>query len=197
MSIYRLGDIAAIQIGLVLARRKARDGLQYPYRRLSLKSLRNDGTINPGENERFYSSTQLDESFLTRPGTIIMKLFAPLNPALVTEETAGFVIPSQMAAITVHHDVLPEYVRIYLSQKSISDRLLSNNTGIVLRTITITTLLNLELEVPSYKNQRLICDYCKNYHQKQTLRDALEAEEQKMMRHVFSLLSKDRKELSI
>jgi hypothetical protein len=81
------------------------------YRRLLPKSLKADGAINPDETEAYESLTTLDQSVLTRAGTIVMKLFYPFNPALITAETENLVVPSQMAVIRPRGNIAPEYIR--------------------------------------------------------------------------------------
>jgi hypothetical protein len=187
-----LGKIADIQIGLLLSRKQADTSSPYPYRRLLPKCLRSDGTINCDETEVYGSLVPLSPPVLTRVGTIVMKLSYPFNPALVTMETENLVVPSQMAVIRPRGSVMPEYIRLYLSQERIVWRLLSNYALIAQRGVTIQTLSNLPMEIPSMKNQERICEYYNNYNNLHSLREALEREERKMLSHIFSTLSKDR-----
>ncbi|GHV11452.1 hypothetical protein FACS189491_02710 [Spirochaetia bacterium] len=197
MPVYKLGDIAKIQTGLVLARRQASHASKYTYQRLLLRALRENGTINLRETESYVSSGPLDKSVLTQAGTIVIKLSAPLNPVLITEQNEGMVIPSQMAAIEIQDGILPEYIRVYLSRKSVADQLLANYVVIAQRGITINSLMNLGIEVPSLKNQRLICACYENVCKKHQLRNELDQQEQKMMNYIFLSLSKDKKESAL
>jgi hypothetical protein len=188
-----LGELADIQIGLLLSRKEAHDDLPpYSYRRLLPRSLHPDGTISLDETEPYNSLVPLNQSVLTRAGTIVMKLSYPFNPVLVTAETENLLVPSQMAIIRLRAAVMPEYIRIYLSQERIAGRLLSNYALIAQKGVTIQTLSNLRMEIPSRKNQRRICEYYSNYNNLRCLREQLDREEQKMMRYIFSTLSKDK-----
>jgi hypothetical protein len=187
-----LGEIADIQIGLLLSRKEAGDSPLYSYRRLLPKCLRPDGTINRDETEPYGSLVPLAQPVLTRAGTIVMKLSWPFNPALVTTETENLVIPSQMAVIRPRGSVMPEYIRLYLAQERIAGRLLANYALIAQRGVTIQTLSNLSMEIPSRENQRRICGYYRNYNNLHSLREELDREERKMMQYIFSTLSRDR-----
>jgi hypothetical protein len=186
MPIPKLKDIADIQIGLVLARKKADEDSPHRYTRLSLKSLGEDGELHPAENEDFTSSEELNPAFLTQAGTILMKLFAPLNPVLITQEAAGYVIPSQIAIIKAHEKALPEYLHLYLSLDSIATQLLSQMTGTALRALTLKTLSELEIALPSVKKQQSICNLHKLYRKKYKLRDELIAQEKLLMQYIVS-----------
>jgi hypothetical protein len=188
-----LGEMADIQIGILLSRKEADDDASpYSYRRLLPRSLHPDGTIGLDETEPYNSLVPLNQSVLTSAGTIVMKLFYPFNPALVTVETENLLVPSQMAVIKLRAAVMPEYVRIYLSQERIAGRLLSNYALIAQKGVTIQTLSNLRMEIPSRKNQRRICEYYSGYNNLRCLREQLDREERKMMRYIFSTLSKDK-----
>jgi restriction endonuclease S subunit len=187
-----LEDIVKVQLGLILDRKKADTGTPYIYRRLTLRAMESDG-INPEATEHFYSKVPLQEEYLTSAGTIVMKLFSPLNPVVITRETEGYLFPSQMVSITPVKSVLPEYLCLYLTQDFVAKRLLANYFLIAQRAITVDSLLNLKVRIPSLKNQRLICDYNLNYRRLCRLRKELEKEEEAMMKYIFSVLSMDKR----
>jgi hypothetical protein len=121
-----------------------------------------------------------------------MKLFYPFNPVLVSAETENLLIPSQMAVIRLRAAVMPEYIRIYLSRERIAGRLLSDYALIAQKGVTIQTLSNLTMEIPSRENQRRICEYYSSYNNLRCLREELDREERKMLTCIFSTLSKDK-----
>jgi hypothetical protein len=190
----KLGAITTIQMGLLLSRKLADSPSPFVYRKLLPKSLQFNGTIDRNETEEYQSITPLAQSGLTRAGTIIMKLSYPFNPVLITTETEGIVIPSQMAVITPRHNaVMLEYIRIFLSQKAVAERLLSNYALIAQKGVTIQTLANLDVEIPSIENQRRICDFYTICNRLRMLRADLELQEQKRMQYIFSMLCKDKR----
>jgi len=191
MALKALKDISIIQLGLILDRKKAENETSFPYKRLTLRALERDG-INPEAIEPFYSMQPLQNDYLTKPGDIIMKLFAPFNPIVITKETECYLFPSQMVSIKTIKSVLPEYLCLYLSQDFVAERLLANYFWIAQKAITVESLLNLKIEIPSLKNQQLICDYNQNYRNICKLRKELDKEEQNMMKYVFSILCKEK-----
>jgi hypothetical protein len=84
-----------------------------------------------------------------------------------------------MAAIKLRGSVIPEHVRIYLSQERIAGRLLSHYALIAQRGVTIQTLSNLSIEIPSKENQQRVCEYYSSYYNLRSLREALDREERK------------------
>jgi hypothetical protein len=198
MKRVKLEEIASIRIGLLLSRKLFSKNLAdshffHSYRRLLPKSLQADGTINLDETEAYESRVPLDQSDLTRAGTIVMKLSYPFNPVLVTAETENLVVPSQMAVIVPHGGILPEYIRIYLSRKAVAERLLSNYALLIAQKgVTIQTLADLTIEIPSRENQKHICNFYAVNNKLRMLRAELDQQEQKRVRYIFSALSKDK-----
>jgi len=205
MALLRLGDITTIQLGLILARKKAngnslRTCTEAPcaegsslhiYKRLTLRAMESGG-INPEAIEPFYSDETLQDEYLTKAGTIVMKLFFPFNPIVITKETEGYLFPSQMVSIKPIKPILLEYLCFYLSQDIIAEQLLTNYFWIAQRAVTVDSLLNLKIKIPSIKKQQVICNYYQNYHYLNRLRKELEKEEKIMMKYIFSMLSKEK-----
>jgi restriction endonuclease S subunit len=121
-----------------------------------------------------------------------MKLSSPFNPVVITKETEGYLIPSQMVCIKPAEAILAEYLALYLSQDFVSERLLANYFWIAQKAITVDSLSKLKIKVPSLKNQQIICNYYQNYHHLCCLRKELDKEEQALMKYVFSELSRDK-----
>ena len=191
MAIFRLGDISTIQMGLILERKKAENRSPYIFKQLTLRSLESD-CINLEAIVPFCSSKPLNSDYLTRAGTIVMKLSAPFNPMVITGETEGYLFPSQMVSIRPNKTVLPEYLSLFLSQDFVAERLLADYFWIAQRAITVSSLSNLEIKVPSLNNQQAICDFYQDYRHIRQLRMELDKEEQTMMKYIFSMLSKDK-----
>ena len=190
MAVY-LKEISDTQLGLIMDRKKAECKSKYVYNRLTLRAVESSG-INPDAVETFYSKEPLPQEYFTQSGTVLMKLFSPFNPVVITRETEGYLFPSQMVSIRLKERVLPEYICLYLSQDSVSKRFLENYSGIAQRAITVDSLLNLKVKVPSLEKQQLICEYSQNYKLLCRLRRDLEKNEQVMMKHIFSELSKEK-----
>jgi hypothetical protein len=191
MKTTTLKDIATIRIGLVMGRKLAEYETPYRYQRLSLKSLLENGTLDARESEPFFALDTLDPEILTQKGMVLIKLFAPLNPVLVTEETEGLVIPAQIAVITPLKGALPAYVRLFLSQEQVINRLLSRHSpGTALRPISINALAELPVSVPPLEKQVSLCKLSELYSKKHQLWSEIEKREDLIIQDAFSAILK-------
>lgn len=157
----KLSDLASLQSGLVLHRKEAHsfEETKKVYQRLNLRSLSPCNEIDLQELDLFSAKEILDPSVLTQPGDIVIKLFTPVFPVVITENYAGLVIPSQLAVVRIYHSgILPYYLRYWLSTPEVSASLQSLDGGRSQRTITIGTFAELEVPVPTLKEQQVIAD---------------------------------------
>ena len=160
----KLSEIATLQTGLVLNRKEARcdeDTVKY-YKKVSMRFLNEYGVLERDDLNIFASTEKLDPSLLTHANDILVKLFTPVFPTLVTEETEGMVIPSQLAVIRVFDErVLPEYLRYYLSTPEVSELMLSIEGWRSQRTIKVGTFAEIEIPIPPIEKQRIIANLAK------------------------------------
>lgn len=157
MRYVKLSEIANVQSGLVLNRKEAKDeaSIICTYKRLNLRSLDEDGTVDELSLDDYYASEILDEQNITVIDDIIIRMFAPICPVTITEETSGLVIPSQLSTIRIKNiaQVLPEYLRYFLSQDRVINKILSEEGWQSQRTIKISTIANLMIPLPSMEQQ--------------------------------------------
>lgn len=157
----KLSDIASLQSGLVLNRKEAHspEETMKAYKRLNLRSLGSSNKINHKELDTFPAKDILDQAVLTQPGDIVIKLFTPISPVVITKLDTGLVIPSQLAVIRIFNDeILPQYLRYWLSTPEVSDSLQSLEGWQSQRTIKIGAFAELEVPVPPLKEQQIIAD---------------------------------------
>lgn len=160
----KLSEIATLQTGLVLNRKEARcdeETVKY-YKKVSMRFLNEYGVLERDDLNIFASTEKLDPSLLTHANDILVKLFTPVFPTLVTEETERMVIPSQLAVIRVFDErVLPEYLRYYLSTPEVSELMLSIEGWRSQRTIKVGTFAEIEIPIPPIEKQRIIANLAK------------------------------------
>ena len=160
----KLSEIATLQTGLVLNRKEARcdeETVKY-YKKVSMRFLNEYGVLERDDLNIFASTEKLDPSLLTHANDILVKLFTPVFPTLVTEETEGMVIPSQLAVIRVFDErVLPEYLRYYVSTPEVSELMLSIEGWRSQRTIKVGTFAEIEIPIPPIEKQRIIANLAK------------------------------------
>ena len=183
MKKMKLSDFATLQSGLVLNRKEARseeETAKY-YKRINMRSLNEYGEIDRNDLDIFPSVEILDSAVLTQPNDIIVKLFTPIYPTLISEEDKGFIIPSQLVVIRVFDDqVLPEYLRYYLSAPEVSELMLSIEGWRSQRTIKVSTFADLEIPIPSIEKQQLIAKISAINSQRERLYKELIEEEKKL-----------------
>ena len=156
----KISEIANIQTGVVLSRKEAKKNQEIvqKYQRLTLKALGDDGFINKNELENYNAKEKLDKSQTTQDGDVVLRLFSPLCPVLFGKETEGFVIPSQLAVLKVTNPevILPSYLRWYLSQREMQERVLFEEGGTAQKTIKVGTIMDLVITVPDIEIQKNI-----------------------------------------
>ena len=107
----RLGDMAEVRSGLVLARKSSRTPTEYAYPLLNLRSMKDAGYIGMGNLDLFFAAEALHTEYLSQTGDIIVRLSAPYTAVLIEEETAGMVICSNFVMIrTDPQQLLPSYL---------------------------------------------------------------------------------------
>lgn len=160
MRYLKLSEIANVQSGLVLNRKEAKNEANTvcKYKRLNLRSLDEYGKVDESSLDDYAASEILDEQIITAKGDIIIRMFAPIYPVTITEEMSGLVIPSQLSTIRIKDttQVLPEYLRYYLSQDSVIDKILVSDGVQGQRTIKISTIINLTIPLPTMDQQTTI-----------------------------------------
>lgn len=183
MKKMKLSDFATLQSGLVLNRKEARseeETAKY-YKRINMRSLSEYGELDRNDLDIFPSVEILDSAVLTQPNDIIVKLFTPICPTLISEKDKGFIIPSQLVVIRVFDaQVLPEYLRYYLSAPEVSDFMLSIEGWRSQRTIKVSTFADLEIPIPSIEKQQLIAKISAINSKREQLYKELIEEEKKL-----------------
>ena len=183
MKKMKLSEFATLQSGLVLNRKEARSDEETAkyYKRINMRSLSEYGKLDRNDLDIFPSIEILDSAVLTQPNDIIVKLFTPICPTLISEEDIGFIIPSQLVVIRVFDKrVLPEYLRYYLSAPEVSDLMLSIEGWRSQRTIKVSTFADLEIPIPSIEKQQLIAKISAINSQRERLYKELIEEEKKL-----------------
>ena len=156
----KLCSLANVHSGIVLSRKEApREYMSaISYKRLTLRSVSETGSIIKEELEDYLSRGKIDSLLLTQSEDILVRLCMPINPVYVEKEHQGVIVPSQIAVIRINDTtkIMPEYLRWYLSQKSVSDALQAAEHGTAQRTIKVKSILGLDIEVPPLNIQQQI-----------------------------------------
>ncbi len=110
--------------------------------------------------DRYFASGMVDEQFISKTSDIIVRLFPPFVPVLITKTITGFVIPSQFAIIRLPtNELLPEFLCCYLAHRSILKSLAILESGQAASGIKISALSDLPVPLPNAEKQRAIAAY--------------------------------------
>ena len=132
----KLGSVAQVRSGLVLARKQARGRTEYRYPLLNLKCIHPNGYIDTALCEMFDSVEYLNPEYLTHNGDVVIRLTVPYTAVLITDELEGYVIPSSFVVVRTDRSiVLPEYLLWLLNSQQVKQRIyesaVSNMLGAV------------------------------------------------------------------
>ena len=154
----KLSELAQVQSGLVLSRKVAKNDSVHSieYRNLNLRSIQDDGNINLQLLDQYFACEKLEEQFITGINDIVVRLFPPFRPVLITETLKGLVVPSQSAIIRLQSDeLLAKFLCCYLTHRNVMDVLAIRESGLVSSGIKISALLELSIPLPSVERQRV------------------------------------------
>ncbi len=170
----KLLDIANIHSGLVLSRKEATDYSEktFKYQRLNLRAISDDGAIDLAALDEFLSEENLyEQQFITAKDDIVMRLFSPFIPVLITKNSVGLIVPSQFAIIRIKakETILPAFLCQYLLQPEAASFIAAQEVGQTIRSIKISTLSNIEVPIPSLAKQQLIVELMKTNSKRKNL----------------------------
>lgn len=154
----QVSELVDAQGGLVLSRKEAKNPEAdiYRYKRLTLRSLAEDGYINDCDLEDFFTNEPLHNGWFTSPGDVVIGLFSPLCPTVIDESRKKLLVPSQLAILKVKDRsiISPEFLRLSLSQKEVQEHVRRIERGTAQRTVKLGTIMDLLINVPDMETQK-------------------------------------------
>ena len=155
----KLGDIATVRSGLVLARKKSSesDGVYYPL--LNLRSINVEGYIEKEELDAYYASEYLAPEYLTHAGDVVVRLTAPYTAVFIDENTENIVVSSNFIIIrTIPENVLPEYLYWLLNTKGVKQAIYENSTSNMLGAVKAKFFSDFIVKPIDLSDQKRIAD---------------------------------------
>jgi restriction endonuclease S subunit len=156
----KLKDIAEIQSGLVLERKKAKtkDEVNMTYKSLNLKSLDESGFVDNSLLDNFNSIEKLDKKYITSEGNMIMRLSSPYTVIAITKQLTGYVLPSNFVKIILNSNIfLSEFLALYLNSEAINKKLKNISFGSAVSIIKTSNIEEIEIKsIPLEKQEKLI-----------------------------------------
>lgn len=174
MKKIKLGNIADIQTGLVLARagakqlelikadlsEKVSSAEAIDYKAVTLRSINELGEINFYELDNFKSTEEIKPRYLTEKNDVLIRLFTPVKSCFIGSNAENLIVPSQFGIIKIKQNfiskVLPEYLHVCILQKEFSNQLQKYEEGFQLRSVRTSSIAKIEISIPSILEQEKI-----------------------------------------
>lgn len=157
MKIKMIGNM---RTGLVLSRKKHQDNSKntQKYPLLTLKSFNVDGYIVAEDLDVFYSDENLNDSYFTKTGDIVIRLSEPNTSVCIKEAFSGYLVPSSFVIIKPQTSkILPEYLAWYLNSQFGKKQIKRSQIGSAISIITTGCLENIIIkEIDILKQQKII-----------------------------------------
>ena len=183
----KLGNIAQVRSGLVLARKQARERTAYRYPLLNLKCIHPNGYIDTALCEMFDSVEYLNPEYLTHNGDVVIRLTVPYTAVLITDELEGYVIPSSFVVVRTDRSiVLPEYLLWLLNSQQVKQRIYESAVSNMLGAVKPRYFAEYELEELPITRQRMIAELNRLAKQEVQLLEKLAAEKAKYYNNVIA-----------
>ena len=183
----KLGSVAQVRSGLVLARKQARGRTEYRYPLLNLKCIHPNGYIDTALCEMFDSVEYLNPEYLTHKGDVVIRLTVPYTAVLITDELEGYVIPSSFVVVRTDRSiVIPEYLLWLLNSQQVKQRIYESAVSNMLGAVKPRYFAEYELEELPITRQRMIAELNRLAKQEVQLLEKLAAEKAKYYNNVIA-----------
>ena len=159
ISRMRLGDVATVRCGLVLARKQSPTPTDARYRLLNLRSINADGCVEMAMLDEYYAVESLSSEYLSQAGDVIVRLTAPYTAILVDDETAGMVVSSNFVIIRPNpRQLISGYLAWLLNTRKAKRVIFENTSSNMLGAINPKYFACMEVALPSIDRQYAIAD---------------------------------------
>ena len=192
----KIRDIAEVKTGLVLARKAADfdDAAALKYKQLNLKCIREQGEIDIAAMDVYFSTEELGDNYLTRPGDVIVRLSAPYTAVLITDETQGIVVSSHFCMIRVREGYsVPEYLKWLLNSQMVKAQIAKNSTGVTYASIKPSFYSELEIKPLTLEQQKKIALIYSTGQEELALLEALKENKERLYQTILNNLYKKKK----
>ena len=159
ISRVRLGDVATVRCGLVLARKQSPTPTDARYRLLNLRSINADGCVEMAMLDEYYAVESLSSEYLSQVGDIIVRLTAPYTAILVDDAIAEMVVSSNFVIIRPNpRMLLSGYLAWLLNTRKAKRVIYENTSSNMLGAINPKYFACMEVALPSIDRQSAIAD---------------------------------------
>lgn len=190
----KLGNLIHLRTGLVLNRKQVttqEDRIEYT--QLTLKCIMPIGLIDRNELEIFYAKEQLKQEYFTQINDVVVRLSYPYTAVLIDDATQGLLVPSHFAIIRCDGAKLNAgYLQWILNSSNIRNKISRSTSTSGLGTIRTTFFTDLEIDIPTLREQVLLADVNQLAQREIILMEQLKEQKQK---YYSALTNKIQKEM--
>lgn len=154
----KLEKLSIIRIGLPLIRKKGdiHDDQFFRYNAVTLKAFSSTGHLLHDELDEFIANEELNESYITHEGDILVRLREPNTAVYIDKESTGLLVPALMAIIKPKKDIDGRYLTHYINSNEAQKRLHKELQGTTIQMLKASELADLEVTLPSLQTQEKI-----------------------------------------
>ncbi len=160
LNMMKLSDCAKIVGGQIMSRVTANvekgDEVVETRKVVIPKCIHSDGTIVVEDMPEEDLKVAADTKKLTQAGDIVIKLSTPYDAGLVTDETAGAIVPSFCAIIKLKESVDHNYLLAFLNSSTCKDQLRMQVSGAIMTVLSVGKVGGVEVPFPSINEQQAI-----------------------------------------
>jgi restriction endonuclease S subunit len=153
-----LGDIATVRTGLVLSRKKAKPNSPraIPYKQISLRCFGDGIRIDrSATHEIFTASEEINDTYFTHEGDVIVRLRAPASALYIDREHTGLLISSLLLVIRLRDDTIdPRYLARYINAPSAQHLLRPDIKGTTIPALQTKDIQQLTIIYPPLRTQK-------------------------------------------
>lgn len=193
MKIEQFGNFVEITSGQIMTRLTAKDDESESigtWKVVIPKAITSDGFISIEDMPEEKLKSEPPKDRITKVDDIVIKLSTPFDSAIVTEETAGCLVPSFCAIIRNNGNLNLDYLRAYLASKYCKEQLKSRVTGAVMSILSIGKIKSIDIPVPNLDEQKRIGERYRSVQEKIVIMNQIISLENKRNDVVFQELVK-------
>lgn len=190
----KLGNVAQVRSGLVLARKQAREKSEHRYPLLNLKCIHPSGYIDTALCEVFDSVEYLNPEYLTHKGDVVIRLTIPYTAVLITDDLEGYVIPSSFVVVRTDRSILlPEYLIWLLNSQKVKKQIYEGAVSNMLGAVKPRYFAEFEMDELPVSRQKILAGLNQLAHRETQLLTKLAEEKERYYDYVLNQVFIDMK----
>jgi len=159
----KLGNLATVRTGLVVARKKAQLDSKHniEYEQIGLRCFGPSVKLDKTQTDAFISSSKIDNKYLTQEGDVVVRLRAPSSAIYITKENEGLLISSLLSVVRVDErsKLDAKYLAYYINSYKAQRILKQDVKGTAIPMLKTKDLEQLEISIPNMKKQKKLVGF--------------------------------------